>query len=103
MNNIQKNFKQKGKRGLCMAAGGILDPEREQFRAEQAREREREQFRFDQAQELKQSALTAGNAQIGSVMGTHGLSKRQQSNSVSGIRGVMSGLGAVGDNPTITG
>lgn len=90
MNNIQKNFKQKGKRGLCMAAGGILDPEREQFR-------------FDQAQELKQSALAAGNAQIGSVMDTRGLSKRQQSDAVSGIRGVMSGLGAVGDNPTITG
>lgn len=90
MNNIQKNFKQKGKRGLCMAAGGILDPEREQFR-------------FDQAQELKQSALAAGNAQIGSVMDTRGLSKRQQSDSVSRIRGVMSGLGAVGDNPTITG
>lgn len=26
MSNIQKNFKQKTKRGLCMAVGGILDP-----------------------------------------------------------------------------
>ena len=26
MSNIQKNFKQKAKRGLCMAVGGILDP-----------------------------------------------------------------------------
>lgn len=26
MNNIQKNFKQKSKRGLCMAVGGVVDP-----------------------------------------------------------------------------
>ncbi len=59
MNNIQKNFKGKAKRGLCMATGGILDPERDQLR-------------FDQAQSMKQDALTAGNAQIGEIAGARG-------------------------------
>ena len=90
MNNIQKNFKGKAKRGLCMATGGILDPERDQLR-------------FDQAQSLKQDALTAGNAQIGEIAGARGLSNRQRSRSIGDVRGVMSSFGAVGDQPSIRG
>lgn len=90
MNNIQKNFKGKAKRGLCMATGGILDPERDQLR-------------FDQAQSMKQDALTAGNAQIGEIAGARGLSNRQRSRAIGEVRGVMSSFGAVGDQPTLRG
>lgn len=91
MNNIQKNFKGKAKRGLCMATGGILD------------QAERDQLRFDQAQSMKQDALTAGNAQIGEIAGARGLSNRQRSRSIGDVRGVMSSFGAVGDQPSIRG
>ena len=33
MSNIQKAFKTKAKRGLCMAVGGVLDPAEQNSRA----------------------------------------------------------------------